>query len=67
MGELATPRWATREGAGVPWRSSPPVDPGDNSDQATDIREDGSDPSSPWTIEAIDGDGDEVEVRVLFS
>ena len=66
VGELATPRWATREGK-VPWKSSPPSDPGDEPEQLVDIHEDGSDPSSPWTIEAIDGDGDEVEVRVHFS
>ncbi|KAF8514053.1 hypothetical protein JB92DRAFT_172454 [Gautieria morchelliformis] len=61
VGELATPRWATREGKDVPWKSSPPSDPGDDLDQPVDVREDGSDPSSPWTIEAVDGDGDEVE------
>ncbi|KAF8507320.1 hypothetical protein BU17DRAFT_78128 [Hysterangium stoloniferum] len=64
VGELATPRWATREGDHGPWTSGPPSDPGDVPDQPVEIADEAqeSGPDSPWTIEAIDGDGDEVEV-----
>ncbi|GJJ12423.1 hypothetical protein Clacol_006665 [Clathrus columnatus] len=61
VGELSTPRWTNRESGYAQWTTEPPPHlPGvPESAVVADDHDSGS--SSPWTIEAIDGEGDELE------
>lgn len=69
VGDLTTPRWANREGDFGEWRTNTTNQ--DEPELPSHASDEESDPGSPWTIEAIDGEGDgddveEVQVCILF-
>lgn len=66
VGELATPRWANRESGYAQWMSEPHRHLPGVPESAATADDHASGSSSPWTIEAIDGEGDEPEVLMFL-
>lgn len=47
VGELTTPRWASRESINHPWKSGTPIDSIDEPDKSADVDGEESGPSNP--------------------